>query len=123
MELLGIDDSVEVENQTLPNLEIFSNSSIQSKLGRVVSPMLGSLILFVTTTAPVYYTAPLIPVFDQSIASDVTIGLATQARPRTLSVWDKAWAQAGTVGTTAVERRQKHREMEAQEFLSSIEDE
>jgi hypothetical protein len=127
-------DLTETTDTTLPNLEecprLNGRKPLPLKrpqLPKIVPPIVGGLLSLAaaavpslaTATIPIDYLEP--PVLTLGASSIVAATSCYVQRRKILSL-NKAWAQSGRVGIRATERRQQQRQLEAQEFLTSIDD-
>ena len=127
-------DLTEATEATLPNLEESPRLNGRKPLRlkrlqfpKIVSPIVGGLLSLAAAvvpslaaaTIPIDYLEP--PVLTLGASTIVAATSCNVQRRKILSL-NRAWAQSGRVGLRATERRQQQRQLEAQEFLTSIDD-
>lgn len=127
-------DLTETTDATLPNLEECPRPNGRKPLpikrlqfSKIVYPIVGSLLSLAAAavpssaaaTIPIDYLEP--PVLTLG-ASTLVAATSCHVQRRKIPSLNRAWAQSGRVGLRATERRQQQRQIEAQEFLTSIDD-
>jgi hypothetical protein len=116
----------ETADTTLPDLEECPRLNDRKplplrrfQLPKIVPPIMSGLLSLAAATVTIDYIEP--PSLTLGASTIVSATSCYVQRRKVLSL-NRAWAQSGRVGMRATERRKQQRQLEAQEFLASMDD-